>query len=355
MDYDKLSRFIRKEMRMTHIYQPIMIRTLLEADSNTATADDIARDIVSVDPILLEYYKGRVRVWPHKTLLKHKIVSHKRGGVYALRLDRPLTREESKKLAEMCELRLQEFIDKDPAIKRMRALNDGPIPGSMRYDVLARSKGVCVGCGTKSSEAKLHVDHITPRSRNGRTILENLQALCGPCNTAKRDRDETDFLKWQKRLQFRRPGCQLCSSSTPEPPIMDNAMARAIRVGAIKGGGNPDTVSRLGPRERKEGGGAPAAAREEGRPILVHPKRHVSTLIDMIPAERSMCLNLVDSILAGLTPGDAGGRGGRGAKRPVVRFDPAAGSDDQSLQLLSSSPNAPSLRHHHYSIVITPP
>lgn len=354
MDYDGLSHFIRKEMRMTHIYQPVMIRTLLEADGNRATADDIARNIVSVDPVLLEYYKGRVKVWPHKTLLQHKIVSHKRGGVYALRLDRPLTRKEREKLAEMCVLRLQEFIDKDPAVKRMRALNDGPIPGSMRFDVLARSKGVCVGCGAKSSEARLHVDHIIPRSRNGRTILENLQALCGPCNTAKRDRDETDFLKWQKRLQFRHPKCAMCSSSPAEPPIMDNGIARAIRMGVIKGGGSSDTAPRPGPQEDEgEGGSVAAATKEEGGPILIHPKRHVSTLIDMMPAERSMCLNLVDSILADLTPSGAGGRGRCGAKRPVVRFDSAAGPDGQSLQLLSPSPNTPSL--HHYSIVITPP
>ncbi len=344
MDYDGLSRFIRKEMRMTHMYQPIMIRTLLEADDNRATADDIARSIVNVDPTLLEYYKGRIRVWPHKTLLKHKIVSHKRGGVYTLRLDRPLTRKESEKLAEMCELRLQEFIDKDPAIKHIRALNDGPIPGSMRFDVLVRSKGICVACGAKSSEAKLHVDHIIPRSRNGRTIHENLQALCGPCNTAKRDRDETDFLKWQKRLQFRHPRCQLCSSSTPEPPIMDNGMARAIYGG---NDGSPDSMQRPG-RQHAE---APDTARDGGRPILVHPKRHVPTLVDMMPAERNMCLNLVDSVLTSLMPSDADGRGRRGAGRPVVRFDSAAGSDSRPLP--SSSPNTPS--PHHYSIVITSP
>lgn len=347
MDYDGLSRFIRKEMKMTHIYQPIMIRTLLEADGNRATADDIARNIVSVDPTLLEYYKGRVRVWPHKTLLKHKIVSHKRGGVYTLRLDRPLTGKESERLAEMCGLKLQEFIDKDPAVRRMRALNDGPIPGSMRYDVLARSKGVCVGCGAKSSEARLHVDHIMPRSRNGRTILENLQALCGPCNTAKRDRDETDFVKWQKRLQFRRPGCQLCSSSTPEPPIMDNGMARAIYGGR---GGSPDSMQRPG-RQRAEG--APDTAGEDGRPILIHPKRHVSTLVGMMPAERSMCLNLMDSILARLTHGDADGRGSRGVGSPVVRFDSAAWPGNRSAPSPSSSLDTPS--PHHYSIVITPP
>ena len=301
MDYDGLSHFIRKRMQMTHVYQPIMIRTLLESADNTATADDIARDIVDVEPTLLEYYRGRVKVWPHKTLLKHGIVSYKRGGggAYRLVLDDTVTKGQIRRLAGMCSLRLREFIDEGPAIRHMRALNDGPIPGSMRHDVLARSGGVCVGCGVRSSGARLHVDHIIPRSRNGRTVLENLQALCAPCNQAKRDRDGADFVKWQKRLRYRHPGCSLCVSDPEHPPVVDNGIARAVRSGHADAGFTAESMGS----------------------ILVHPKRHVGTLLDMIPAERSMCVGLIDSVVAGLEPG--GGRAS-GASGPTVLFDSQA-------------------------------
>ena len=117
-----------------------MIRTLLSSD-NTATVEDIARAFVNSDPSQLEYYKQ--------------------------------------------------------IAKRS-------ISGSMRYDVLAKTKGICAACGVKASSGyPMHVDHIVPASLGGKSILENLQPLCFRCNTEKRNRDDTDFLKWNNRLKFR--------------------------------------------------------------------------------------------------------------------------------------------------------
>lgn len=43
----------------------------------------------------------------------------------------------------------------------------------------------CVQCG---STANLTADHIIPRARGGSDHESNLQVLCRPCNSAKRDR-----------------------------------------------------------------------------------------------------------------------------------------------------------------------
>jgi len=57
---------------------------------------------------------------------------------------------------------------------------------SLRYDVLKRDHFRCCICGTsKDDGAKLHVDHIIPVSRGGKTVMSNLQTLCERCNLGK--------------------------------------------------------------------------------------------------------------------------------------------------------------------------
>ena len=67
------------------------------------------------------------------------------------------------------------------------------VPGSMRYEVLRRAGGRCELCGISKDEAPLDIDHIQPRKYGGKTVPENLQALCARCNTIKGARDNTDF------------------------------------------------------------------------------------------------------------------------------------------------------------------
>ena len=47
--------------------------------------------------------------------------------------------------------------------------------------------GKCKGCGKKFSKENLTVDHIVPLSKGGSERLNNLQALCGHCNSVKGD------------------------------------------------------------------------------------------------------------------------------------------------------------------------
>lgn len=57
----------------------------------------------------------------------------------------------------------------------------------LRYEVLKRDHYRCVICGASSSDGvtKLHVDHIIPIARGGKTELSNLQTLCQRCNLGK--------------------------------------------------------------------------------------------------------------------------------------------------------------------------
>jgi hypothetical protein len=57
---------------------------------------------------------------------------------------------------------------------------------SLRYDVLKRDNFKCRICGFGAEDGvKLHVDHIIPVSRGGKTIESNLQTLCERCNFGK--------------------------------------------------------------------------------------------------------------------------------------------------------------------------
>lgn len=60
---------------------------------------------------------------------------------------------------------------------------------SLRYDVMKRDQFRCCICGISAQEgAKLHVDHILPVSRGGKTEPNNLRTLCDRCNWGKRDK-----------------------------------------------------------------------------------------------------------------------------------------------------------------------
>lgn len=62
---------------------------------------------------------------------------------------------------------------------------------SLRYDVLRRDGFRCQICGlTAQDGVKLHVDHIIPISKGGRTELSNLRALCDRCNWGKKNKIE---------------------------------------------------------------------------------------------------------------------------------------------------------------------
>jgi 5-methylcytosine-specific restriction endonuclease McrA len=60
---------------------------------------------------------------------------------------------------------------------------------SLRYQVIKRDNSRCRNCGASAQNgASLHVDHIVPVSRGGKTEMSNLQTLCATCNLGKSHR-----------------------------------------------------------------------------------------------------------------------------------------------------------------------
>ena len=70
-------------------------------------------------------------------------------------------------------------------------LERAKLSDSLRYDVLKRDNFKCQICGSSMHDGvKLHVDHIIPISKGGKTVLNNLRTLCDRCNMGKSNKLE---------------------------------------------------------------------------------------------------------------------------------------------------------------------
>jgi hypothetical protein len=71
--FDTLRHFITSRMRMSHIYQPLMLKTMLER-GGSASIRQIATAFLTEDESHIEYYEQIVKNMPGRVLAKHAIV-----------------------------------------------------------------------------------------------------------------------------------------------------------------------------------------------------------------------------------------------------------------------------------------
>ena len=191
MDFEQLKQFISEDMRLSHIYQPLLIRLLVDADG-TATVRSLAQSLLLQDESQIRYYEKILKDMPLRVLSKHGVLNRS-GELVNLELPK-LTLKEKATIRRLCEEKLQAFIEsRGLSIWDHRLLETDPVPNSVRYQVLKAAGGKCELCGVSAKEAVLHVDHIQPRSRGGSNEMSNLQCLCEQCNLGKSNRDDTDF------------------------------------------------------------------------------------------------------------------------------------------------------------------
>ena len=224
MTFEKLIDFIENRMRMSHIYQPLFIKSLVEA-GGTATIRQLAHGFLAQDESQLQYYEKKIKEMPLKVLHKHEVVS-KDGDLVSLNVNK-LTFEQKAQIKMLCEKKLQEFVvKKGLGIWDYRLLDTDPIPDSLRYRVLLESGGRCALCGATKKERPLDVDHIKPRSKGGKNVYENFQVLCSKCNRSKRDMDDTDFRN--DLISETVPDCPFCYENIESRIISEFDTAFAI-------------------------------------------------------------------------------------------------------------------------------
>ncbi|MGZ0170859.1 MAG: hypothetical protein ACKVHE_14990 [Planctomycetales bacterium] len=74
MTFDQLKQFISEGMRLSHIYQPLLIRLLVDADG-TATVRSLAQSLLLQDESQIRYYEKILKDMPLRVLSKHGVLS----------------------------------------------------------------------------------------------------------------------------------------------------------------------------------------------------------------------------------------------------------------------------------------
>jgi ATP adenylyltransferase len=264
--FDRLQSFIQARMRMSHIYQPVMIKELLQHGGRVSIRQ-IAAAFLARDDSQLEYYEQITKSMPGKVLGKHGIVERD-GEHYRLTEASSLTSEERKELVRMCDAAIETYLQKrGAAVYDHRRAALGYLSGSLRYEVLKRAGFRCELCGIPGNERALEVDHILPRKHGGEDDLTNLQALCFKYNANKGARDDVDFRIIREGINARQSDCIFCEISE-ERIIGFNTLAFAIR--------DKYPVTELH--------------------TLIIPKRHAATFFDLFEPERRAINQLLDKL-----------------------------------------------------------
>ena len=250
-------------MRMSHIYQPVMLMTLLK-EGGVASIETLSKTLLIEDKSQQEYYSNITKNMVGRVLKSHGIVQKDRKS-FKLRDYETYTEEQRIELIQICQEKLNEYIEKrGKRIFEHRRKSAGYISGSIRYNVLKDAKFRCELCGVSADTKALEVDHIIPRNKGGTDEISNLQALCYSCNAMKRDKDSTDFRRVRESYEIREEGCLFCEIQK-ERILDQDDLFYVIRDGF------PVTDLHT----------------------LVIPKRHVETYFDLYQPELNSCNRMI--------------------------------------------------------------
>lgn len=100
-------------------------------------------------------------------------------------------RERKKRLSNPDHYRLKEAAKRHRRRARMRG-QESTLTTADLSDLRAKYGKKCAICGVKG---KLTIDHIVPIAAGGKHEARNIQFLCGPCNSHKRDLPMEDFAR----------------------------------------------------------------------------------------------------------------------------------------------------------------
>lgn len=229
--YMKLKDFIENKMRMSHIYQPVFLKELVKRNG-TLKVSDVAKAFLLYDQSQQEYYEYITKNMPSKILKKHGLIVQEKDTYMLSDIYKNLTKEEKKSIVELCDFKVDSYLQKRVDTFDHRRRNHNALSGSLRYKIIKRAKGRCEACGVSADERAIDVDHIIPKNKGGSDDESNLQALCYKCNRQKRDTDDTDYHNVKKSYEDRNENCLFCNLQKNNIKVIaENELALAFYDG----------------------------------------------------------------------------------------------------------------------------
>ena len=151
-----LNDYITNRMKMSHIYQPVMLKVLLE-NNGEASIEQIVSALLSYDQSQVEYYGIRKKQMVGKVLTNNGVVKPvkrgKRTTGFKLKSE-TISEAQRASLVALCDDNKDYLNKRGDALWKHRVSDSGYILGSTRYNVLKRAKYRCELFG--GVQAKLH-------------------------------------------------------------------------------------------------------------------------------------------------------------------------------------------------------
>ena len=88
-------------------------------------------------------------------------------------------------------------------LPRRTDLGELPNYRTHKHTLYGQQEGICIGCRVLFPYRNMTVDHIIPQAKGGSDHLDNLQLLCGACNSMKGTGTQAEFLARLRRAGYR--------------------------------------------------------------------------------------------------------------------------------------------------------
>ena len=86
-----------------------------------------------------------------------------------------------------------------------KRIDTGQVPDyrTQMHTLFGKFEGICQGCRISFPFRNLTIDHIIAVSRGGTDHIENLQLLCGACNSVRGNGSNEEFLVKLREMGLR--------------------------------------------------------------------------------------------------------------------------------------------------------
>ena len=111
MSFKLLKNYIKNKMRMSHIYQPVMIKSLIKNNGKN-NSKNIAKEFLTYDPWAIKYYEDIVKIMPGKVLTKNLDIILKNKDLYFLKEYNFFSNEQKQEIIKLCEEKIDSFLKK---------------------------------------------------------------------------------------------------------------------------------------------------------------------------------------------------------------------------------------------------